>query len=456
MTLTPAEIYNRAETGPIMDEGQFDKKILPRKLRELSKEYDIRYNPAEPVPTDDSLADAVFEAGKRLLLELGILCTDTGRLIKFSEEEIKEGLKEATDKVIIGQGERTRVLTPRKTGDKRVPWLVPGPSGMPISEELATAVATSIVQEPLAEGYWGPTIPRFQGIQVKLHSPLEIFASRYEITSSKEGIRKAGKEGLPVVGGMTGLGLPAFMAAMSAGGLTKGDCILTSCVNELKINYDILSKVLYTSRCTDVNLMYDPTPVLGGIAGGPEGTALVSVAQEIECLLLGADLSGGNAIDIWSGTSSGREAIWASDLFLIAMNRNVNALEYCYHFAAAGPGTEMLLYEGAAKTIAAVASGYDFHCGPLALKAGKENHISPLEFRLSMEVAHGAAGMKREDANYLINNLFVKFEDKIRNPPSGKSFTECMDLKTLKPTEEWQRIYEKVKRELEDIGVPFR
>ncbi|MBC7219717.1 MAG: monomethylamine:corrinoid methyltransferase [Hadesarchaea archaeon] len=456
MTLTPAEIYNRAETGPIMDEGQFDKKILPRKLRELARDYDIRYNPAEPVPTDDGLADAVFEAGKRLLLDLGILCTDTGRLIKFSEEEIKEGLRSAPKKITVGQGERTRILTPRISGDKRVPWLVPGPSGMPIAEELAETVATAIAKETLAEGYWGPTIPKFQGTQVKLHSPLEIFASKYEITSSKEGVRKAGKEGLPVVGGMTGLGLPAFMAAMSSGGLTKGDCILTSCVNELKINYDILSKVLYTSRCTDVNLMYDPTPVLGGIAGGPEGTAIVSAAQEIECLLLGATLSGGNAIDIWTGTSSSREAIWASDLFLIGMNRNVEALEYCYHFAAAGPCTEMILYEGAAKTIAAVASGYDFHCGPLALKAGKENYISPLEFRLSMEVAHAVAGIKREDANDLIKQLFVKFEDKIKDPPLGKSFTECMDLKSLEPSKEWQDIYEKVKKELMDIGVPFR
>jgi hypothetical protein len=202
--------------------------------------------------------------------------------------------------------------------------------------------------------------------------------------------------------------------------------------------------------------MYDATPLLGGIAGGPEGTALVSVAQEIECLLLGADLSGGNSIDIWSGTSSGRKTMWASNLFLNAMNRNVNAIEYCYHFAAAGPCTEMLLYEGAAKTISVVAAGYDFHCGPLALRAGKEDYISPLEFRLSCEVAHAMAGIKRENANYLIKELLAKFEDKIQKPPLGKSFTECMDLTTLQPSKEWQAIYEKVKKELEDLGIKFK
>lgn len=456
MILSPTEIYERAETGPMMDEGYFDKKFLPRKIQELVKEYNIKYNPEEPIPTDDSLADVAFEAGKRLLLDVGILCVDTGRLIKFSEDEIKEGLKVAPSKITVGQGKRSREITPRKVEDKKIPWLVPGPSGMPISENLAVVIAQSVTQEPLAEGYWTPTIPKFEGIQVKLHAPTEIFASRYEITSAKEGVRKAGKEGLPIVGGMTGLSVAAFMAAIFNEGLARGDCIITSCMNELKINYDILSKVWYTSKCSDVNLMYDPTPVLGGIAGGPEGTALVSVAQEIECLLMGADLSGGNSIDIWSGTSSSREALWASDLFLIAMNRNVNALEYCYHFAGAGPCTEMLLYEGAAKTISAVTSGYDFHCGPLALKAGKEDYISPLEFRLSCEVAHAIAGIRRENANDIVKELLVKYEDKIQNPPLGKSFTECMDVELLKPTEEWLDMYKKVKRELEDLGISFR
>jgi|Deesub1362B_J571_1020462.scaffolds.fasta_scaffold00178_17 methylamine--corrinoid protein Co-methyltransferase len=456
MILSLDEIYRRTEDGPIVEEEYFDKKLLPRKLRELAKEYDINYNPEEPVPTDDKLADDVFEAGKKLLCDVGILCVDTGRLIKFSEDEIKEGLKAAPNKITIGQGERSREITERKAEDKKIPWLVPGPSGMPISEDLASVIAQSIVQEPLAEGYWTPTITKYGGMEVKLHSPLEVLASRYEIISAKEGVRKAGKEGLPIVGGMTGLSPAGFIASIFNGGFTRGDCLLVSCMNELKINYDIMTKVWFVSKCSDVNLMYDATPLLGGIAGGPEGTALVSVAQEIECLLLGADLSGGNSIDIWSGTSSGRKTMWASNLFLNAMNRNVNAIEYCYHFAAAGPCTEMLLYEGAAKTISVVAAGYDFHCGPLALRAGKEDYISPLEFRLSCEVAHAMAGIKRENANYLIKELLAKFEDKIQKPPLGKSFTECMDLTTLQPSKEWQAIYEKVKKELEDLGIKFK
>jgi hypothetical protein len=35
----------------------------------------------------------------------------------------------------------------------------------------------------------------------------------------------------------------------------------------------------------------------------------------------------------------------------------------------------------------------------------------------------------------------------------GKSFTECMDVKTLKPTAEWLEIYGRVKKELRNMGI---
>jgi methylamine--corrinoid protein Co-methyltransferase len=98
-----SEIQRRAETGPIVDEGQFDKKILPRKIQELTKEFNIKYNPDEPVPTDDDLANRVFEAGKRLLLDVGIFCTDTNRMIKFTEDEIANALKSVPSRITVGR-----------------------------------------------------------------------------------------------------------------------------------------------------------------------------------------------------------------------------------------------------------------------------------------------------------------------------------------------------------------
>jgi methylamine--corrinoid protein Co-methyltransferase len=448
-----SEIQARAETGPIVDEGQFDKRILPKKIQELVKEYDVKYCPDEPIPMDDDLANRVFEAGKKLLLDTGIFCTETSRMIKFSEDEIDEALKSAPSKVTVGRGKHARQLVARKTGDKRRPWLTYGQSGMPVSEELAVPIAQSLAQEQLIEGYWSGTISELGGAMVRAHSPLEIMASRYEITSTKEALKKAGKLGLPEIGGMTGLTPEAFIAAISPGGLETGDCIITSSINELKTSFNTMSKVAYVTGCSDVNLMFDPTPVLRGIAGGPEGCALVSVAQEIECILFGADMSGATTVDIMNGTSSSRETLWPANVSIIAMNNNSDCIEYCYYFAAAGPCTEMLLYEAAVKTISAVASGYDMLHVPMASAAAKKDHISPLEFRLSSEVAHAVTGINRHDANNFVKELLKKYEHNLQNPPEGKTFTQCVDVKTLKPTAEWLEIYSSVKKELRNVGI---
>ena len=65
--------------------------------------------------------------------------------------------------------------------------------------------------------------------------------------------------------------------------------------------------------------------------------------------------------------------------------------------------------------------------------------------------------MKRKDANEIVKALIQKYEEKLPpsgTPPIGKTFSECTDLKTLKPTKEWQAIYHKVKNELVELGLP--
>ncbi len=449
------EICRRAETGPIMRESEFDKRFLPNKIMELVKEYEIKYNPQEPVPTDDNMADDLFEAGKQLILDVGILCTDTSRLIKFTDEEVKESLRAAPARAFVGSGRYLKEVVSRGVEDKTLPYLVSPPSGMPVSEDLATTIAQAFAQEELIEGYWTGTIQKLGGLPVKAGTPLEIRASRFEITSAMEGFRKAGKADLPLVGGMTGLTSAARIATLSPSCFREGDCLTLSYVTEMKTDYRTLTQIESVLGHGTVNLMMDGTPILRGIAGGPEGCAIALVAQEIECFLFGVHLSGGGAVDIMTGTNTGRESAWASDLFEIAMSRNTHCLETCYHFAAAGPCTEMLLYEATAKTISAMTSGYEVLNIPNALAAGRENYLTPLEFRLSCEIAHANLGMKRQDANAVLNELLPKYESQIRNAPKGKSFTECMNLETLAPTHEWLNTYGKVKRELEEIGVAF-
>ena len=61
----------------------------------------------------------------------------------------------------------------------------------------------------------------------------------------------------------------------------------------------------------------------------------------------------------------------------------------------------------------------------------------------------------RKQANEIAKVLTPKFEGMLWDPPIGKRFQDCYDLKTLKPTQEWLDIYLKVKRELIELGIPL-
>jgi methylamine--corrinoid protein Co-methyltransferase len=56
----------------------------------IVKEYGIKYDPKFPIPSDDDLADRLFQAGMKLYSEVGTYCIDTERVIQFTSEELQE------------------------------------------------------------------------------------------------------------------------------------------------------------------------------------------------------------------------------------------------------------------------------------------------------------------------------------------------------------------------------
>jgi methylamine--corrinoid protein Co-methyltransferase len=116
----------------------------------------------------------------------------------------------------------------------------------------------------------------------------------------------------------------------------------------------------------------------------------------------------------------------------------------------------MLLYESAVSMICISASGASYAVGPRSAGGRLTNYVSPLECKFCGEVLKGSAGMKLGEANEIAKVFIPRYEAKLAAPPDGKSFTECFDLKTLKPTKEWREIYDKVKKELVDFGVPLK
>ncbi len=83
------------------------------------------------------------------------------------------------------------------------------------------------------------------------------------------------------------------------------------------------------------------------------------------------------------------------------------------------------------------------------------NHASGVETGFAGEVAKAAAGLTREQANEIANQLLPKYEDDLKRPNIGVSFPEAYDVRTVTPNKDWLDMYRKIKREVAALGVPF-
>ncbi|MFX0086483.1 MAG: monomethylamine:corrinoid methyltransferase, partial [Candidatus Hodarchaeota archaeon] len=116
------EVLNKSQNGPVCLEKDFDLKLLVPELRRVIKEYDVQFDPKIPVPSDNTLADSLWNAAMDLYLEVGTLCTDTHRRIIFEENEIKEALSNFPGKFTMGYGRDSKEITHRKIKDSRKPY----------------------------------------------------------------------------------------------------------------------------------------------------------------------------------------------------------------------------------------------------------------------------------------------------------------------------------------------
>ncbi len=450
------EVLDRAiNTGPMLEPKEFNMLIF-KKTSELIKEYDIRYDPSTPLPSDDSLADDTFEAGFRLYLETGTFCINSHRQIKFNEDEIKGALHEANPRISIGEGAERKWLEKREVEDESPPLNLGGIiESNPEEGEMFVKIYQSIAQEKTVDGiYFGPPFT-IEGKPWRAGSPLEIHAGKCAVAWVREALRRVGRQGLHLISACPSAA--ADIASCGGDGIRPTDAISIPTTSELKTDYDALAKVAFS---INYGCHRNPfwLPMIGGFAGGPEGAAVVGVAGGFHSLLACyTKLSGYNDAHAYlvepKSITTDRRGLWVTSLMWQALTRNTNLIAGCGCTTAAGPGTEMMFLETAAKTILIVVSGGHISQGVRKAVLVKPNQGSGLEPRFQGEVAKAAAGLKRADANEIAKVIISKYEDKLTSAPPGKSFEELYDLNTLTPKRNYLELYEKVKRELKDLGL---
>jgi len=452
------DFMERATSGTIVSEDDFNMKFLIPNVRKTVKEFNICYTPQNPVPADDDLADRLFEAAVEFVVRTGVYCDDTNRIIQFTRDEIIEAVENLPAGSYFGEGRDRRFFGPRKPEDERKPWCHVGTGIVASSEDIALAQVEGYGRIPLANSISIPAFNRVGGMQVISGSPLEIHATISAVQVGRKGLTKAGRPGLPILNLISSATTATGTIAGThpAFGLRSSDGWLIDFIAEMKVNFETLNRLAFV-QVTGGNIGSTALPILGGYAGGPAGTALVMTAY----YLLGILLFQGTyhltcPVHFRYGCSTTRDSLWVFSVVGRASSRNLRYPAIALGYAAAGPCTKMYFFEAAAFDLSCVTSGYGGMQTLHPAKAVVDDGVTPLEAHFCAELAHAITGMKADQANELVSRLLEKYEEEVEKAPTGKRYQDCYDLKTGKPVDDYLRLYEEVKDELAGLGITLQ
>jgi len=447
------EICHRAQTGPRMTQESFDLDVVYRTARELCEKYQIQYQRDTPVPSDDDLADRVYQAAVDFVAEVGVYCTDTQSVIRFTRDEALEAVAQSRGRCIMGDDKDRRVWTPRKPDSDTEPWYHVGTGIVNTDERIAFQLVSSYASIDRADSLSVPALWSIGGHRVVSGTPTEILGAIRSIKIARDAMRHAGRPGLPIGNCIAAAGTSMATIAASAPqfGLRPSDGWLVGALAEMKVNMGVLNKTAYLSSW-GANIGGESGPLVGGYAGGPEGTAVLNVAYRIVGrLVLGCDYHLTFPIHVTKGCSTTRDVIWASAVSAQAISRNTTELVWSLGYIAGGPMTRQFFYESAAYLAAVISSGVSAQtCHPA--RAVLNDHITPMEMIGSVQINQACVGMSRSKANGLVNELLAKYEDDLDGDCAGMRYQECYDVESGQPCQQYADLYGEVKQELAAMG----
>lgn len=450
------ELMRRATTGPLVAEKDFMMKRLIPAVRETVKSYDIRPDTANPVSTDDAMADRLFQAAYALLVRTGVYCEATNRVIELFDREMRQSVAFFdAEKRFFGEGRDRRCFKARRPDDGQFPWMHVGSGIVASSEEIAEAQVEGYASLPETCSVSIPAFGKVEGMFVSGGSPLEIVAGASSVTAARKALKQAGRPGLPIMNLLSSSTTAMGTIAVSHPqfGLRPSDGWLIDVIPEMKVNYETLNRLAFI-EVTNGNIGSTAVPIMGGYGGGTAGTALLKTAYYI----LGMHLFKGCyhltlPIHFKYGCNSLRDTLWIFSITGRAASRNTNYPAIALGFTAAGPCTEMYFYEAAATIATQVAAGYAGIQTPHPAKAVLEDGITPMEARFGVDFSRAVSRIGSQQAGELVSRLLEKYEADIEHAPSGSKYSECYDLKIRRPREIYVALYDRVREEIARMGL---
>jgi len=440
-----------------MDIKEWDMSLF-KKIQELMKEYDIKLRADDEfLNTDNSIADAAFQAAFDFIVDRGTYCISTGRVVKFSEDEVKEALSEAPREVPLGEGNDARVFKQQSLDTREPINICPGHHA-PFTVDLADLVVRNFAQIPRTDFIEGFNFTSVDGREV-YGIPMEAYASRREVAWMREGVRKAGRPGLAIVVYPISTKASTLIAALDPDyGLRRTDGVLLSTLPDVQMEYDLLTTAIVYHDYGSKIKVNGSFAMAGGFCGGPDGAIIEGIVRPIVGWMVYRDTVHYTGVEHIAAISGEKILIqpmnWARSVVFQALNRNTNIVYMEWNIPCSELCTEMCLLESAVRSIEAPLNGANLYAHRVSrprMNAGQ----TPLEAEWMVEVSDATinAGLTRKNSGDILGTLAKRLHGK--KPAPGKTIQECYDLVKHKPSKEYLEIYQNVKKELADLGLKF-
>jgi len=449
------EVLQRSETGPLVHEVDFDRKLVGPTIKRLTDKYDIRYTGEFYVNCDDDLADRVFQAGLDFASEVGVFNQSTSRCITWTRDEIEIAVRTCPAEASVGAGEQKCTIVARKPEDTNRIALFGGVVGIPFPEHLYLPITLSFLNQNIFDIIDSASLETAYGYPIKAGTGWEVLGAWREAELVQEALALVGKPGMPF--GAVQLSPTALgsLAGVTWGGLRTFDHNHVPMTSEFKVNNDLLAIITHAHNHSGfIGAYYNP--IYGGFVGGAPG---IAVAVAAGMILLNQVTIGHTfctrPTHPFLGCDTTPEILWATSLAVQALTRNSNLMIANLAGPVSGPGTRTILYENAAFALMAIASGVSELEASHSAGGAVPRHGSGLDARICAEVARTMPGLTRLHANELVGRLVKLYQPEMQHKPIGRPFEEVYDIEKVEPTAEWQGIYDDVKEELIAMGIPL-
>jgi methylamine--corrinoid protein Co-methyltransferase len=450
------EAMERCQKGPLMDVKEFNKK-LQVKLREASAKLNIKLNLDEVIPPPD-VADAVFEAAIDYGAEVGLYNNDTSRVLQFSRAELIETAHTRKPEFNIGEGKDMVTIRARHFGDKSLPVRMPGPAGVPITEEYYVPLHLSYAKLPEVQGIVPGCLTTARGFKNLAATPAEVVLAMQEARLLQEVARRAGKPGMPLGEvPMSAMNDPGIIAAYAPGGYRATNSLIPIQVYPgLKIGWHHLNIAAFAQE-QGIEVWGMAFVVMGAFARDPIETAIKTIAGELALM----SFTNGNLLysaTIPTGAIKSYKPVLPTEaLKFLAKTRNMEICLVCTAGAVFKAATKASLIENALMAFApsvagaAVVSFGESGMGTIV------NGSTGMEGKIICETAMAAAGVDdRKEANRIVGNVVSMLMQQAMKGEKGKTFPECYDVGKVEPLDEFRQLYADAKKDLRQAGIPFK